>query len=263
MTTRKSLLAAVAAFALLASPVLAGNGHGGGNGNGGSHGNSGGGNGGGNSGKSGTQGNSGNHGKSGAHGKSASAKSGKKTEAAVDDVEVAATPKEKNLHAKLGRLNSLQRNINAYMHSKSKNFAGVQAYVMGSAIAQNAQAAADAAAAAAAGAQAQIDSLKTDLDALNATDQTNMTDDEKAALAGQIADVQSQIDAQQGLIDAAAEAQAKADAAAAAVPSLDDALASMANKPVDDEVKDWATGVLADKIDQAAAKLAEEAPATP
>jgi hypothetical protein len=260
MTTRKSLLAAVAAFALLAAPALAGNGHGGGNGNGGSHGNSGGGNGGGNSGKSGTQGNSG---KSGTHGKSASAKSGKKTEAAVDDVEVAATPKEKNLHAKLGRLNSLQRNINAYMHSKSKNFAGVQAYVMGSAVAQNAQAAADAAAAAAAGAQAQIDSLKTELDALNATDQTNMTDDEKTALAGQIADVQSQIDAQQGLIDAAADAQAKADEAAAAVPSLDDALASMANKPVDDEVKDWATGVLADKIDQAAAKLAEEAPATP
>ncbi|TIL50964.1 MAG: hypothetical protein E5Y89_31445, partial [Mesorhizobium sp.] len=76
-----------------------------------------------------------------------------------DDVEVAATPKEKNLHAKLGRLNSLQRNINAYMNSKSKNFAAVQAYVMASANAQNAQAAVEAANQAVIDAQAALADL--------------------------------------------------------------------------------------------------------
>ncbi|TGQ78511.1 hypothetical protein EN849_32530, partial [Mesorhizobium sp. M2D.F.Ca.ET.206.01.1.1] len=53
--------------------------------------------------------------------------------------------------------------------------------------------------------------------------------------------------------------QAEADAAAAAVgtdpAALDAALADMANKPVDADVTAWAQGVLADKIDQMAAKL--------
>ncbi|RVC73773.1 hypothetical protein EN745_31770, partial [Mesorhizobium sp. M4A.F.Ca.ET.022.05.2.1] len=48
------------------------------------------------------------------------------------------------------------------------------------------------------------------------------------------------------------------DEAAAELPAPDAALAEMANKPVDDEVTEWATGVLDDKIDQVAAKLAEQ-----
>ena len=96
---------------------------------------------------------------------------------AVDDVEVAAVPKEKNIHAKLGRLNSLQRNVNAYMNSKSKNFAAVQAFVTASANAQLAQAAAAAAAQAAVDAQAKLDALNAQLDALNA-----LTDEQIAAM---------------------------------------------------------------------------------
>ena len=43
--------------------------------------------------------------------------------------EVAPVPREKNLNAKLGRLNSLKRNVNAYINSKSPKFAAVQAFV--------------------------------------------------------------------------------------------------------------------------------------
>ena len=143
MTSRKTLFAALAAFALLASPALAGDGHGNGGGNG-----HGGGNGNGNGGGNGNAG--GNSGNSGSHGKSASAKGhvgkAETAVASVDDTEqTASVTKEKNIHAKLGRLNSLQRNINAYMNSKSKKFAGIQAFVTQSAVAKNAQAAADAA----------------------------------------------------------------------------------------------------------------------
>ncbi|TGT27333.1 hypothetical protein EN812_34435, partial [Mesorhizobium sp. M4B.F.Ca.ET.169.01.1.1] len=54
------------------------------------------------------------------------------------------------------------------------------------------------------------------------------------------------------------QAIADAQAAVTANPaptdaSLDTALQDMANKPVDQQVTDWAKGVLADKIDQAAA----------
>lgn len=250
MTSRKTLFAALAAFALLASPAIAGNG----NGNGGGHGNSGGngnGNGGGNSGKSGT------HGNSGTHGKSASAKSGKKatTDVSVDEVEVAATPKEKNIHAKLGRLNSLQRNINAYLNSKSPKFAAVQAYVTASAVAQNAQAALDAANQAVIDAQAAVVAKQAEFDAANLITPPSQADLD--AQAAEIAALQDKVTEAQTAADLA---KTEADTAAAEVPSLDDALADMANKPVDAEVTDWAKDVLADKIDQMAAKLA---PATP
>ncbi|MER9262865.1 hypothetical protein NKI45_31330, partial [Mesorhizobium sp. M0619] len=149
---------------------------------------------------------------------------------AVDDIEVAATPKDKNIHAKLGRLNSLQRNINAYMNSKSKKFAGIQAYVTASAAAKSAQAAVDAA-------QAEVDALNAKLNDPNTP-------------ADQVP-TQEQIDAAQAALDTANIAAADA---AAAVPSLDDALADMANKPVDAKVTEWANGVLAEKIDEMAAK---------
>ncbi|TIV65548.1 MAG: hypothetical protein E5V86_11650 [Mesorhizobium sp.] len=250
MTLRKTLLASLAILALAAAPALAGNGHGGGNG--GSHGGNGGnGNGG---------GNAGGNGKSGAeHGKSASAHGHKGTDdSATDDTTTAATPKEKNLHAKLGRLNSLQRNINAYMNSKSKKFAGIQAYVTAAAAAQNAQAALDAANAQLTTDQNKLADLTQQLADLNATDTTGFTPEQQAALDAQITDVQSQIDAQNAAITADTQAVADAQTAVTNTPAPDDAtldaaLQDMANKPVDQEVTDWAKGVLADKIDQAAA----------
>ncbi|RWE81181.1 MAG: hypothetical protein EOS63_10135 [Mesorhizobium sp.] len=251
MTLRKTLLASLAILALAAAPALAGNGHGGGNG--GSHGGNGGnGNGG---------GNAGGNGKSGAeHGKSASAHGHNKgtDDSATDDTTTAATPKEKNLHAKLGRLNSLQRNINAYMNSKSKKFAGIQAYVTAAAAAQNAQAALDAANAQLTTDQNKLADLTQQLADLNATDTTGFTPEQQAALDAQITDVQSQIDAQNAAITADTQAVADAQTEVTNTPAPDDAtldaaLQDMANKPVDQEVTDWAKGVLADKIDQAAA----------
>ena len=249
MTSRKTLFAALAAFALLASPALAGNGHGNGGGNG-----HGGGNGNGNGGGSGNAG--GNSGNSGSHGKSASAKGhvgkAETAVASVDDTEqTASVTKEKNIHAKLGRLNSLQRNINAYMNSKSKKFAGIQAFVTQSAVAKNAEAAAADAAAAVDAAKAAVIDQQAAYDAANLI--TPPTPEEQLAQDAQIAALeQAVVDAQK----AADTAQDEADAAAADIPSLDTALADMANKPVDTEVTDWANGVLADKIDQMAAKLA-------
>ena len=251
MTNRKTLFAALAALALLASPALAGGGNGHGNG---------GGNAGGNGGGNGNAGGNGN-GKSGAsHGKSASAR-GKVAKAETDTttditVNTKSVPKDKNIHAKLGRLNSLQRNINAYMNSKSKKFAAIQAFVTQSAIAQNAEAAAAAADATAEAAQAELDGLKADLTKLQA---------DPSATTAQIQALNDQITAQQDVVDAAdtKAAQAEADAKAATVgtdpASLNAALTEMANKPVDAEVTTWAEGVLADKIDQAAAALQAEA----
>ncbi|KUM27713.1 hypothetical protein AU467_15030 [Mesorhizobium loti] len=261
MTIRKTLLASLAILAVAATPALAGaGGNGGGHGNGGSHG-GGNGNGGGNGGGNGNSGAS--------HGNSASAPGHNKgtdtttadastDDTATDDTTTAATPKEKNIHSKLGRLNSLQRNINAYMNSKSKKFAGIQAYVTQAAAAQNAQAELDAANAKLAADQAALTDLTTQLADLNATDTTGFTPEQQAALDAQIADVQAQIDAQNTAItddtQAVADAQTAVDNAPAPDDaSLDAALQGMANKPVDQEVTDWAKGVLADKIDQAAA----------
>lgn len=228
MTNRKTLLAALAALSLLASPALAGaggNGHGGGNG---------GGHGGGN-------GHGGNHGNSGAsHGKSSSARGqvakAEKANATVDTTHVSSLTKDKNIHARLGRLNSLQRNINAYMNSKSKKFAALQAFVTQSANAKVAQ--------------AQLDALNSQMDALNslsAEEIAAMSPAEQAALPGQIAALEDQIDAQQEVVDAA---EVGTDPA-----TLDAALTEMANKPVDADVTAWAQGVLAGKIDETAATM--------
>ncbi|MBZ9918195.1 MULTISPECIES: hypothetical protein [unclassified Mesorhizobium] len=229
MTNRKTVLAALAALALLASPALAGNGHGGGHGGGHSGGNG--------------NGNGGAHGNSGAaHGKSSSARGqvAKATRDATITVDtktkVSSLPKEKNLHAKLGRLNSLQRNVNAYMNSKSKKFAALQAFVTQSAKAKVAQ--------------IQLDALNSQLDALTSLtpDQiAAMTPEEQAALPGQISALQDQIAAQQEVVDAVAVGTDPA--------TLDAALTDMANKPVDAEVTAWAQGVLAGKIDETAAAM--------
>ncbi|MBZ9737704.1 MULTISPECIES: hypothetical protein [unclassified Mesorhizobium] len=249
MTNRKTLFAAIATLALLASPALAGaggNGHGNGGGNsgGGNGGNGNGGGGGGNgNGHGNAGGNSNSNGKSGAsHGKSASApgqvaKTDTDTTASTTaDTTTNVSPKEKNIHAKLGRLNSLQRNINAYMNSKSKKFAAIQAFVTQSAKAKNAQ--------------TQLDALNAQLAALTSLTPEEiaaMSPEDQAALPGQISDLTEQVAAQQKVVDAAAVGTDPA--------SLDAALTDMANKPVDAEVTAWAQGVLAGKIDQAAAKL--------
>ncbi|ESX08404.1 hypothetical protein X767_33320 [Mesorhizobium sp. LSJC264A00] len=126
----------------------------------------------------------------------------------------------------------------------------MQAFVTQSAIAKNAQSALDAA-------NQAVTDAKAALDALNAKAADPNTPPEDVP-------TQADLDAAQTAFDdatqAAADAQAAAADAAANVPSIDAALAQMANKPVDPEVTDWANGVLADKIDQVAAKLA---PATP
>ena len=44
-----------------------------------------------------------------------------------------AKPEDKNLHARLAGLNSLQRNYHAYLNSQSPRMAGIAAYVMASA----------------------------------------------------------------------------------------------------------------------------------
>ncbi|PDQ17958.1 hypothetical protein CN311_27400 [Mesorhizobium sanjuanii] len=247
MTNRKTLFAGLAALALLASPALAGaggNGHGGGGGNG--HG-GGGGNAGGNGGSSGH-----GNGKSGAsHGKSSARGQAAKAKTTVDaTTQVSSVHKEKNIHAKLGRLNSLQRNINAYMNSKSKKFAAIQAFVTQSAKAKVAQAAVDAA-------QAQLDALNSQLSALTSLtpDQiAAMSPEDQAALPGQISALQAEVTAQEAVVAAANDA-AQAASVGTDDASLDAALTEMANKPVDAEVTAWAQGVLADKIDQTAAAM--------
>ena len=142
------------------------------------------------------------------------------------------------------------------MNSKSKKFAGVQAYVTASAVAKNAQDALDKANAAVTAAEDAVTAQQKAFDEANAV--TPPTPEQLADQAAAIADLEAAVtDAQ----TAAAAAQTAADTADDNIPSLDDALADMANKPVDAEVTDWANGVLAEKIDQAAAKMAP--PETP
>ncbi|RUY81615.1 hypothetical protein [Mesorhizobium sp. M7A.F.Ca.CA.003.01.2.1] len=233
MTNRKTLLAALAALALLASPALAGNGHGGGGGNAGGNGH----------GNGGSNGNGGGNGKSGAsHGKSSSAPGqvAKADDTTVDKTtKVSSVPKGKNIHAKLGRVSSLKRNINAYMNSKSKKFAALQAFVTQSAKAKVAQAAADAA-------QAKLDALTS----LTPDQIAAMSLEDQAALPGKIAALQAEV--------AADNAAAAAAAVGTDDASLDAALADMANKPVDAAVTSWAQDVLAGKIDQTAAAMQTE-----
>ena len=167
--------------------------------------------------------------------------------------------KEKNLNPKLGRLNSLKRNINAYINSKSPKFAAIQDFVKASAQSEIAQAAL-------AEADATLTALTTEQTTL-----TNMTAEQIAALTPeQQAARTARLTALPGLITAAQQDVADATAAAAAAPvpgDLATALNEMANKPVDQEVIDWATEVLDGKIDEMRETLedaaAEELAETP
>ena len=130
-----------------------------------------------------------------------------------------------------------------------------------SAEAELAQAAADAAATAVAAEQAELGTLNAEFEALSAI--AEPTPEEQArldALPGLISEQQGAVDAAQLEAD---EAQAAADEAAVGTDeaSLEAALNEMANKPVDDEVVEWATGVLDGKIDEMKAVL-EAAAAT-
>lgn len=218
---------------------------------------------GGNGGGNGNGGNKGGGGKSsgnsGAKGKSASAAGQTKASAGKADKKAAKASakrqqvaalakeekvaKEQNLNAKLGRLNSLKRNINAYINSKSAKFAGIQAFVEASALSEIAQAAADKAAAAVAEEQAKLDALNHELEALSQV--TEPTTDEQARLNA----LPGLIDAQEEAVADAQIAADEAQAEAEATPAPDDAaletaLNEMANKPVDEDVIAWAKGVL-------------------
>jgi hypothetical protein len=201
--------------------------------------------------------------------------------------------KPKNFNAKLGALNSLKRNYQAYIHAKSPRFAAVAAFVMASAqheLAVEAVTAGELSLAkaqedfAAAVAAAQItaydgavdaytdptvNSLSSRLEALKATTEDDPTHEaerlaEIAAIEGVLAgaEAKSVTDAQTNLD----EAQTLADAKAAGTDetALREALLSMANENrvaqygddyLDAELMDWAKGVLG--VDEAFGKIDE------
>lgn len=232
-----------------------GGGKGGGNGGGGDHGNGGGG------GQGKSEHSAGKSAKNSSAKKSVSSKKTRPTKTAKQAAakhQVASLAKEKNLRARLGSLNSLRRNVNAYLNSKSPRFAAVQAFVMASARYDLALDAARKANATLADAQARLTALNSELDALTSLTPDEiaaMTPEEQAALPGRIADLQAEVAAQQATVaDAEADAAAaEAAAAQAAVgtddAALEDALREMSNKTpadgtIDPDVLDWAKDVL-------------------
>ena len=149
----------------------------------------------------------------------------------VVPIEPVPALKEKNLNAKLGRLNSLNRNINAYINSKSPNFADVQAFVMASAEAEFAEGALAAE-------QEELQALQDELIALEGIAQPTQAQlDRIAALSGLIT-------TQQGVVTDAVDDAADAQEALALAGTLEDALDEMSNKPIDPDVVTWAEGVL-------------------
>ena len=166
--------------------------------------------------------------------------------------EVAAVT-DRNLHAKLGWLNSLQRNYQAYLNAKDPKFAPIQDYVLTTA---KAEVSLDQATAAQSAAVASYNSLTTyDAKTIDPTDMT--------AVAGRISDLQAaepqltgteldEAKAELGALQsiaAANEQVSTANAALAAAPTLDDALKTATNSDqVDPEVESWADGVLSGKI---------------
>jgi hypothetical protein len=279
--TRNFVVAALCGIALATLPLGGGlvgvdqaqaksGGNGGGNGGGGGNGN---GNGGGNAGGKGASGGkSAGNSAQGSQSKSASAASSVKTNNGATKQEakqqVAAVAKEKNLNAQLGSLNSLKRNINAYINSKSPKFALVQEFVKASAqfdLAQQKLADANATVEAE---QGVLDKYTAELETLNAMDVDALTPEQQArleALPGLIAE-------QEGVVEEAKKAAIDAEAAATAAAvgtddaSLEAALEAMSNKTVNAEVMTWAKEVLGvgeeiGKIDEMSAALKAEAEA--
>ncbi|MEP9398226.1 hypothetical protein [Mesorhizobium sp. KR2-14] len=195
----------------------------------------------------------------------------------------AAKMKEKNLHAKLGGLNSLKRNVNAFINANDPKFAAIRSYVMASANydltqaelakATAALAAADAKFAESVGAIEPYDDFSytadltaADLEArlgdLNAIDPSTLDANVAAAIAAEIDALRSALDM------AAAVGEAKAQVADLEVRQAeqmeaitDEALTAALqaganpNRVVDQEMVDWAKDVLGvgatyGKIDQ-------------
>ncbi|MGN6487168.1 MAG: hypothetical protein ACTHLT_05015 [Devosia sp.] len=140
---KSTLLASAGAAAMLLAPLaimpvthlpagyaaLAEKG-GNGNGNGGGNNGNGNGNGGSDSSASESRGNSGNAGNSGKASKEERATAREQAKAAKNEAKAERT---KNLNSQLGRLNSLNRNINGLMNSSDPHMAGVRAYVQANA----------------------------------------------------------------------------------------------------------------------------------
>ncbi len=165
--------------------------------------------------------------------------------------------KVKNLNARLGSLNSLKRNVNAYMNSNSPGMVAVREYVMGAAEAQLVtDAAVDAAEEKLAGLEAQLLELET-------IDTTKLTDADLAALQ---AEKYALVPAIQAAADELALAeQAAAEAHTTDPEALDDALTALGNPNLvlDDEIREWATDVLDGKIEEVKGILAAEAEQEP
>jgi hypothetical protein len=165
----------------------------------------------------------------------------------------------KNLHSKLGGLNSLQRNYQAYLNAKDPKFAAIQAYVMTAAQSEMTEAELAAAIEAQAALQAEIATLETRMAQLQEIPEADRTTDEVAeleALAAALTEAQTALaDADQAVADL--EATLAEQEAAITDEALTAALQAGANpnQVVDQEMVDWAKDVLGvgdayGKIDQ-------------
>jgi hypothetical protein len=202
--------------------------------------------------------------------------------------------REKNLHARLGGLNSLNRNYQAYLNARDPKFAAVQAYVLAAANSELTAAALAEAAAALELAREEFDALvsaiephddfsyATDLTAadlearlaeLQAIDPTELDSDAAAALEGEIEALAAALESPEfGALTETQQAVADLEAtlaeqeAATTDEALQEALQLGANpnREVDEEMVDWAKDVLGvgdtyGKIDQVREALQSEA----
>lgn len=199
--------------------------------------------------------------------------------------------KEKNLHAKLGGLNSLKRNYNAYLNANDPKFAAIQGYVMASANFDLTEAELAEATAALAAADAEFDAalgaiqphddfsytadlttadLESRLGELEAIDPTTLDAETAAALSAEIGALDAALDSAVAVSEAeqqVADLEAKQAEQQEAVS--DDALMAALqaganpNREVDQEMVDWAKDVLGvgetyGKIDQVREALQAE-----
>ena len=167
--------------------------------------------------------------------------------------QVAAVAKEKNIHAQLGALNSLNRNINAYPNAKSPRFAAVQSFVVASAQYEIALDKVEAANTAAAAEQEKLDALNAELGTLSAMTEeavAGLTAEEQAERTSRMSALEAEIGEQAAAVEtasqAATEAQAAAETAAVGTDeaSLQAALEAMSNKTVNEAVVSWSKEVL-------------------
>jgi hypothetical protein len=206
-----------------------------------------------------------------ASGKTASRKAKQPQKAAslsLPDTAVVPAGKPKNLQAKLGGLNSLDRNINAYLNSSSPRMALVREYVLGAAEFELAAEALLAAQAEYAAALAEFGLLGGDTASLDqlTLDQLNTRMAELDALEGSVPPANlDAFNAERAAVQAAIDL-ALAEQAAAAAEEPDDAALEAAleaaanpNRDIDDEIIAWASEVLDGKIEEMKQILAAEA----